>query len=151
MGEEQPGSMDLAGITSASFSMHTRRLPSPPSCSGAGLPLDLAARTIALLCFVRAVAADRTSFTCARERRRTIDRRMRPQTPEDHYAGSCAPTPGRPGQGGGREMLALKTSYGPPQVRGNPMAFPNSSDEALSCNHGTTSSSLFRVLHVPFV
>lgn len=45
--------------------MHARRLVSPPSCSGGGRPLTLAALARTLFCLLSAELADRTSFTWA--------------------------------------------------------------------------------------
>ena len=52
------------GITSESFSMHTSRLVRPPSCSGGGFDLALAALASAPFCLLSAELADRTSLTC---------------------------------------------------------------------------------------
>lgn len=53
-----------ARLTSESFSMHTSRLVRPPSCSGGGRDLALAALARAPFCLLSAALADRTSFTC---------------------------------------------------------------------------------------
>lgn len=50
-------------LTSESFSMHTRRRVRPPSCSGGGRDLALAALASAAFCLLSAELADLTSFT----------------------------------------------------------------------------------------